>query len=101
MPYTYGSVNYVTKRTPILAEQSKKCHKRTNGHRACFNNGDIQKSALSMHAMDKHPGDITLENFEIAIVKQTSPRNLKREEFRMIDKCRTKYLGLNRYKTFI
>ena len=79
----------------------QRCHKRTNGHRACFNNGDIHKSALSMHAMDKHPGDITLENFEIAIVKQTSPRNLKREEFRMIDKCRTKCLGLNRYKTFI
>ena len=79
----------------------QKCHKRTNGHRSCFNDGELQKSALSMHAGEKHPNNISLENFEIALVKSVSPRNLKREEFRMIDKYRTKHLGLNRYKTVI
>ena len=79
----------------------QKCHKRTNGHRVCFNNGDLQKSALSMHANDKHPDNMSLENFEIAVVKKVSPSNLKREEFRVIDKYRTKCLGLNRYNTLI
>ena len=54
-----------------------------------------------MHARDKHPDNINLGNFEIAIIKQVSPRNIKREEFRVIDKYRTKCLGLNRYKTLI
>jgi hypothetical protein len=40
-----------------------------------------------------------LENFRISVVKETSPKNIKREEFRMVDKYRTKILGLNRYKT--
>ena len=30
--------------------------------------------------MDKHPENMSLENFEIAIVKQVPPRRLKREE---------------------
>ena len=77
----------------------QKCHSRTNGHRKCFFNGDFQKSALSMHANDKHPDNMSLENFKITIVKETSPRNIKREEFRVVDKYRTKLLGLNRYKT--
>ena len=58
-----------------------------------------------MHAKDKHPNNMKLENFEIAIVKQTSPRSIKREEFRVIDKYRTKVLGLNKtlglYKTLV
>ena len=52
-----------------------------------------------MHTKDKHPDNMILDNFKIAIVKETSPRNLKREEFRMVEKYRTKLLGLNRYKT--
>lgn len=72
---------------------------RTNGHRKCFFNEEFEKSALSMHANDKHPDNMSLENFRIAIVKETSPRNIKREEFRVVDKYRTKLLGLNRYKT--
>ena len=77
----------------------QKTHKRTNGHRKCFFNGEFEKSALSMHAKDKHPDNMSLENFRISVVKETSPRNIKREEFRMVDKYRTKILGLNRYKT--
>ena len=52
-----------------------------------------------MHANDKHPNNMNLENFKVTLVKETSPRNIKREEFRVVDKYRTKLLGLNRYKT--
>ena len=80
---------------------TQRCHQRTNGHRNCFSKNNFQKSALSMHAKDKHPENMHLENFEIAIVKQIFPRSIKREEFKVIDKYRTKVLGLNRYKTLI
>ena len=93
--------NICDKENCYFGRTTQKGHKRTNGHRNCFNNGNFSKSALSMHATDKHPDSIRLDNFEIAIVKQVSPRNLKREEFRFIDKYRTKCLGLNRYKTLI
>ena len=93
--------NVCDKENYYFGRTTQKCHKRTNGHRNCFNNGDVTKSALSMHAMDKHPENMSLENFEIAIVKQVPPRSLKREEFRYIDKYRTKSLGLNRYKTLV
>ena len=79
----------------------QRCHKRTNGHRNCFSTENIQKSALSMHSKDKHSHSLSLNNFEIAIIKQVAPRNIKREEFRVVDKYRTKCLGLNRYKTLI
>ena len=49
--------------------------------------------------MNKHPENMSLENFEIAIVKQVPPRRLKREEFRYIEKYRTK--TLDRYKTLV
>ena len=52
-----------------------------------------------MHAKDKHPNNMGLENLRISVVKETSPRNIKREEFRMVDKYRIKFLGLNRFKT--
>ena len=35
------------------------------------------------------------------IVKETSPRNIKLEEFKVTDKYRTNLLGLNRYKTLM
>ena len=76
----------------------QECHKRTNGHRVCFHNGDFQKSALSMHSQELHPDNSNLENFEIAVIKRVNVRNIKREEFRVIDKFRTNTLGLNRYK---
>ena len=79
----------------------QECHNRTSGHRACFNDNNFQKSALSMHAKDKHQNNFSLENFKIAIIKKVSPRKIKREEFRVIDKCRTKSYGMNRYKTLI
>lgn len=75
----------------------QKSHKRTNGHRGCFNSEKWQKSALSMHAMDIHKTNFSLSNFEISIVRKVSPQQIRREEFRLIDKYRTNALGLNRY----
>ena len=54
---------------------------------------------MSMHAKDKHGMQMDLKNFKITIVKKVSPQNLKREEFRHIEKYRTQIYGLNRYKT--
>ena len=53
-----------------------------------------------MHARETHNTNINLENFEISIVKQISPQNIRREEFRFIEKYRTLQLGLNRYKAY-
>ena len=58
----------------------------------------IENSALSMHAKEAHGGNFNLENFHISIIKSISPQNIRREEFRYIEKYRTIQLGLNRYK---
>ena len=76
---------------------TQECRNRTSGHRNCFNNVDKnEKSALSMHAKDMHAVDFSLNNF--CVVKKVSPQNLRREEFRFIDKYGTIPLGMNRYK---
>ncbi len=77
----------------------QQCNDRTSGHRRCFNDDDYLKSALSMHAKDKHSTQMDLKNFKISIVKKVSPQNIKREEFRFIEKYRTQTYGMNRYKT--
>ena len=76
----------------------QECHDRTSGHRGSFNEEKWEKSALSMHAKDMHQTQFSLDNFSISIVKKVSPQQLRREEFRFIDKYRTIPLGLNRYK---
>ena len=53
----------------------QRSHLRTNGHRKRFFDGEFQKSALSMHAKDKHSDNMSMENFRISVVKETSPRN--------------------------
>ena len=74
-------------------------HDRSSGHRACFTDEEKwEKSALSMHAKEVHQDEFSLSNFSVAVVKKVSPQQLRREEFRFIDKYRTIPLGLNRYK---
>ena len=81
---------------------TQKCHIRTNGHRGCFHDEEkIENSALSMHAKEAHGGNFNLENFQISMIKSISPQNIRREEFRYIEKYRTIQLGLNRYKASI
>ena len=77
---------------------TQECHDRTSGHRGCFNEGKWDKSALSMHAMDVHQTNFSLDIFTVSIVKKVSPQQLRREEFKFIEKYRTIPLGLNRYK---
>ena len=79
---------------------TQECHDRSSGHRGCFNEvgNKWEKSALSMHAKDMHQNQFSLKNFSVAVVKKVSPQQLRREEFRFIDKYRTIPLGLNRYK---
>ena len=78
----------------------QKCQDRTSGHRGCFNGGEEKwdKSALSMHARDVHQTQFSLDIFTISVVKKVSPQQLRREEFKHIEKYRTLTLGLNRYK---
>ena len=56
------------------------------------------KSALSMHAYDCHDGELSLNDFNVAVVSKVAPRRLKREEYIFIDKFETKTKGLNRYQ---
>ena len=77
---------------------TQEVHDRTNGHRGCFNDEEKwDKSALSMHAKDMHQNSFSLNNFAISVVSKVSPQQLRREEFKFIDKYRTLSLGLNRY----
>lgn len=77
---------------------TQECRNRSSGHRHCFSEDKWEKSALSMHAKDMHENDFSLNNFSVAVIKKVSPQNLRREEFRFIDKYKTIPLGLNRYK---
>lgn len=76
----------------------QECHDRTSGHRGSFTEDKWEKSALSMHAKDMHQNQFSLNNFSVSVVKKVSPQQLRREEFRFIDKYRTISLGLNRYR---
>ena len=76
----------------------QKMNNRGSGHRSCFNAEDFEKSALSMHAMEKHSMDCNMNNFAFAIVKRVHPLNLHREEFLHIEQGRTVTMGLNRMK---
>ena len=65
----------------------------------CLYSDKVEKSALSMHAKECHIENFSLETFSISVVKKVSPQQLRREEFKFIDKFRTAPLGLNRYKS--
>ena len=77
----------------------QECHNRTNGHRNSFSDEKWDKSALSMHARDVHQMNFSLTSFKISVIKKVSPQQLRREEFKFIDKYKTNSLGLNRYKS--
>ena len=78
----------------------QKTHKRTNTHRGCFNDpSKWEDSALSMHARNAHGENFDLKNFEISLIKKCSPQRIRREEFKYIDKFKTRIFGINRYKS--
>ena len=76
------------------------CRKRAYGHRAKFNERKYKKSALSYHIFNDHPEKVNgrLKNYDLGILKATSPGNLDRLEDYYIDVTHAK-LSLNRYKT--
>ena len=45
-----------------------------SGHRQNFCMNKFKKSALSMHAYDIHNGDISLSDFNVAVVKKVPPQ---------------------------
>ena len=51
-----------------------------------------------MHAYDSHNGELSLNDFNIAVINKVPPRRLNREEYIYIDKFETKTKGLNRYQ---
>ena len=77
----------------------QKTHERTNTHRSCFtDDSKWENSALSMHARTVHPNSFSLSDFQITLLKKVSPQRIRREEFKHIDKFKTRTLGINRYK---
>ena len=77
----------------------QKSHERTNTHRSCFtDNSKWESSTLSMHAKSVHPDSFDLSHFKITLLKKVSPQRIRREEFKFIDKYKTRTLGINRYK---
>ena len=76
----------------------QKSHKRTNTHRSCFTETKWEESALSMHSHRTHQENFSLSDFSITLVKKCSPQTIRREEFKFIDKYRTRTRGINRYK---
>ena len=71
---------------------TQECRNRTSGHRKSFNGEKFDKSALSMHAREVHQTTFSLDIFNIAVVSKVSPRRLRREEFRYIEKYSTNSL---------
>ena len=69
-----------------------------NGHRACFTlvGSKWEKSALSLHAFEKHPEEFSLFNFEVTVLCQVGTLALDRQESFFIEKFRTNTRGLNR-----
>ena len=77
----------------------QKAHERTNTHRQCFSDEDKwENSALSKHSRAVHQEQFNLSDFRITLVKKCSPQRIRREEFKHIDKYRTRTRGINRYK---
>ena len=46
----------------------------------------MEKSSLSMHAKECHQNNFSLNNFSVAVVRKVSPQQLRRQEFKFIDK---------------
>ena len=82
-----------------VGQTHNSCRTRANGHRACFNIANYQKSALSYHIYNDHPQYINrkLSNYSMGIIKSVSPANLDREEDYYVEHYDAN-LSLNRYK---
>ena len=86
------------KENSYVGKTTQELHQRVKGHRSKFTKDAFQKSALSMHSFEEHSLEHSIDSFEFSILKRTPALNLHREEFRYIEKLRTKTFGLNRMK---
>ena len=80
-------------------QTQQRVHQRINGHRSCFvadQPDTIEKSALALHAKEKHPTNFDLSIFKFMIRDSVSPRDLNRRESSVIGGLRTNVMGLNR-----
>ena len=68
----------------------QKSHERTNTHRGCFTEEKWESSV--------HSDRFDLKHFRITLLRKVSPQRIRREEFKLIDKYRTRTVGINRYK---
>ena len=70
-----------------------------NGYRSKFTPNLFKKSALSCHIYRDHPEKVgkKLRNYELGIIKASSPADLDRLEDFYVDITHSK-LSLNRYK---
>jgi hypothetical protein len=87
-----------TEENTYFGRTIQKSHERTNTHRSCFSEEKWEDSALSMHSRTAHGENFNLTDFKITLIKKCSPQVIRRDEFKYIDKYRTKIKGINRYK---
>ena len=82
-----------------VGQSVQTCRDRTNGHRGKFNLKTYTKSALSCHMFKDHPQnfDNKLQNYDLGIIKSTSPLDLDRCEDYYLELTKA-HLSLNRYK---
>ena len=84
-----------------MGQTQQKFHLRANGHRACFVKGDsdtIEKSALALHASEKHDTDFNMGIFKFVLIDSVRGSELNRREARAINELKTDIKGLNRMK---
>lgn len=83
-----------------VGQTQQRFHQRANGHRSCFVDADnlekIEKSALALHAKERHPDRFDMTIFKFLIVDSTPGEDLNKTESRKIRELRTNVLGLNR-----
>ena len=86
-------------RSFYVGQSVNSCRKRTGGHRAKFNYDTYSKSALSCHMFKDYPEqfDNKLLNYDLGVIKSTSPINLDRCEDYYLELTKA-HLSLNRYK---
>ena len=82
-----------------VGQSVQTCRDRTNGHRGKFNLKTYAKSALSCHMFKDHPQNfgLKLRNYDLGIIKATSPLDLDRCEDHYLELTKA-HLSLNRYK---
>ena len=87
------------KRSFYVGQSTNTCRKRTSGHRAKFSLSYYTKSALSVHMFKDHPQcfDNKLQNYDLGVIKSTSPLDLDRCEDYYLEYTKA-HLSLNRYK---